>query len=106
MGEEVVFQNWEIRHGSIDHRNERIIITVFRHDDVAAPCIFFLERTALDILDGFVDWKRHPVTRYSWVKDDIRVGELSVHPVERFYKLFKYGLSEYRTVGRIPKMLT
>ena len=98
MGEEVVFQNWEIRHGSIDHRSERIIITVFRHDDVAAPCVFLLERTGLNVLDGLVDWKRHPVTGYSWVKDNIRVGELPVHPVERFYELHKYGLSEYGAI--------
>jgi len=93
MGEEVVFQDWEIRHSGVDHRSKRII-AVFRDDDVAAPCIFLLERTALNVLDGLVDWKWHPVTGHSWVKDDIRVGELSVHPVERFNELNKYGLSE------------
>jgi len=94
VGQEVILEDWEIRHSGIDHRGERIV-TILRDDDVATPCIFLLERTALDVLDGLVDWKWHPVTRYSWVKYDIRIGELSVHAVERFHELQrqcqKYG---------------
>jgi len=102
MGEEVIFQDREIRHGSIDHRGERTI-TIFRDDNITTPCIFLLERTALDVLDGLVDWKWHPVTRYSWVKYDIRISELPVHAVERFHELQKYLVKEGTNSCQVPK---
>lgn len=87
MGVQVVFKKREIRHRSIDHTRERHAVTIFRNDDVTAPCVFLLESVSLNVTDSLVDWERHIVPGDSRIENYIWIGKLPVHAVERFDKL-------------------
>lgn len=80
MSQEVIFKDREVRHGGADHRGERVI-TIFCHDNIASPGIFFFESSSLDIAKGLIDWKLHPITRDCRVKNDVRVRKLAIHAV-------------------------
>ena len=86
MSEEVIFKDREVCHGGADQRGERVI-TIFCHDNITSPGIFFFESSSLDIAKGLIDWKLHSVTGDCRIKNDIRVRKLAVHAVECFYKL-------------------
>jgi hypothetical protein len=86
MSQEVIFKDREVGHGGADHRCERVI-TIFCHDNIASPGIFFFESTSLDIAQGLIDWKLHSITRDCRVENDIRVCKLAIHAVECFDEL-------------------
>jgi len=86
MGQEVIFKNGEVCHGGVSHRREGAI-TIFCHDNIASPGIFFFEGSSLDITKGLIDWKMHSIARDCRIEDDIRVRKLANHAVECFDKL-------------------
>ena len=86
MGQEVIFKDGEVSHGGVDHRREGTI-TIFCHDNIASPGIFFFESSSLDIAKGLIDWKLHSVTRDCRIENDVRVRKLAIHAVECFDKL-------------------
>ena len=86
MSQEVIFKDWEVGHGGVDHRGERVI-TIFCHDNIASPGIFFLEGSSLDIAKGLIDWKLHSITGHGRIENDIRVCKLAIHAVKCFDKL-------------------
>jgi len=86
MGQEVIFKDGEVCHGGVGHRREGAI-TIFCHDNIASPGIFFFESSSLDIAKGLIDWKMHSITRDCRIENDIRVRKLANHAVECFDKL-------------------
>lgn len=86
MSQEVIFKDGKVGHGGADHRGERVI-TIFCHDNIASPGIFFFESTSLDIAKGLVDWKLHSITGHCRIENDIRVRKLAIHAVKCFDEL-------------------
>ena len=86
MGQEVIFKDGEVGHGGVYHRGERTI-TIFCHNNIASPSVFFLESSSLNIAKSFIDWKLHSITGDCRIENDIRVCEHAVHAVECFNKL-------------------
>ena len=86
MGQEVIFKDGEVSHRGVDHRREGTI-TIFCHDNIASPGVFFFESSSLDIAKGLIDWKLHSITRDCGIENDIRVRKLAIHAVECFDKL-------------------
>lgn len=54
---------------------------------------------SLDLAYALVNRKRHSVPRDDWVEDDIGVGELLVHVVQRFHELICEGEGQDVKVG-------
>ena len=86
MSQEVIFKDREVCHRGADQRGERVI-TIFCHDNIASPGIFFFESSSLDIAKGLIDWKLHSITGHCRIENDIRVCKLAVHAVKCFDKL-------------------
>jgi hypothetical protein len=83
--EEVILDQWEIRHSGMSHRGE-IIIAILCHHDVASPGSRLLEKATalrLDVFsDIFIDREGHAVTGDSWIKDDVGSSKLLGHTVQ------------------------
>lgn len=86
MSQEVIFKDGEVGHGGVDHRSERVI-TIFCHNNIASPSIFFFVRSSLNIAKGLINWKLHSITRDRRIENDVRVRKLAVHAIECFNKL-------------------
>lgn len=91
VGKEEVLEDGKVGHGRVDHGRKRVVAILGDHD-IASPCVGFLERLALYVLDALVDGKRHPISGHRRVKDDVGIGELLVHPVESLDKLLGAGM--------------
>jgi len=87
MSKEIVLEDGKVCHGSINQARERRIATVLGDDDIASPCVFFLEARSLDVANCSVNGEWHSIASNDGVKDDIRLCKFSNHAVERFYEL-------------------
>lgn len=86
MGQEVILEDGEVGHGGVDHGGERVI-TIFCHDNIASPGIFFFVSSSLNVAKGRINWKLHSITRDCRIENDVRIRKLAVHAVECFNEL-------------------
>jgi len=81
MSHEIILKNSEVRDPYGDHRRKRTI-TILGNDNIASPGGRLPKISPLDLAYGFVDWKRHPVTRDGRVENNIWVGEVPIHTIQ------------------------
>lgn len=86
MREQIVFQEWEVRHGRINHRRKGIV-AVFCNNYVTTPCMLLLECSSLNFTYAFVNWEHHAIARDGGVKDYVGIREFSVHTIQSLHKL-------------------
>ena len=87
--QKVVFEEREVRHADVDHRQEWICPSapVLGDNNVTAPRLFLVETTSLDFPDRFVDGKGGSGTRDHGVENYVWIGKGFGHPVQRIHKL-------------------
>ena len=86
-----VFEDGEVRHGSVYHLRE-VVVGELGRDEVPAPELLLGHATTLvhlllDVAHGAVHGEGHTIARDDRIVDDVRVGELFVHHVERLDEL-------------------
>jgi len=86
-----VFEDGEVRHGSVDHLRE-VVVGELGRDKVSAPELLLGQATTLvhlllDVAHGAVHGEGHTIARDDRIVDDVRICELFVHHFERLNEL-------------------
>ncbi len=86
MSAKEVFEDGEVRHGSVDHLRE-VVVGELGRNKVPAPELLRRVHLLLDVAQGAVHRVGHTIMRDDRIVDDVWICELFVHHIERLIEL-------------------